>query len=74
MFVRVEHQRGHSSLRPEDRIDAVRVLSDVGVELHGQQTRFKGISGVEAGFQLFSVGRLVADGVGSRPLAMLAMY
>lgn len=58
-----------SSLRPENRIDAVRVLTDISVELHGQKPRFKGVRGVEARFQFFSVGCLVADCVCSPSLS-----
>ena len=52
----------------KDRIDAVRMLLDVGVEFHGQQSGFVGIVGVEAGFELLAVGVLVTNGVGGQSL------
>ena len=44
------------------------MLLDVGVELHGQQSCFVGITGVEAGFELFAVGVFVSNGVGGQSL------
>ena len=52
----------------KDRIDAVRMLLDVGVELHGEQSGFVRIVGVKAGFELFAVGVLVTNRVGGQSL------
>ena len=38
--------------------------SDVSVEFHGQHARLESVVGIKAGFELFTVGSLVPNGVG----------
>ena len=38
--------------------------SDVSVEFHGQHARLESVVGVKAGFELFTVGSLMPNGVG----------
>ena len=54
--------------RLKNRIDAVRMLTDVSVEFHRQKPGLKCIAGVEARFQLFAGGVSVSHGVGSTSL------
>ena len=78
VFVLVERRRAQAAAQAEscirsvrrlkNRIDAVGMLTDVGIEFHRQEPRFKCIIGVKAGFQLFAVGVSVANGVGSQSL------
>ena len=38
--------------------------SDVRVEFHGQHARLESVVGIKAGFELFTVGSLMPNGVG----------
>lgn len=44
------------------------MLLDVGIEFHRQHARFKGVAGVEAGFQLVAIGCAVPDCVRDSPI------